>query len=56
MTEASTARIVIVVPSTLREQVSQLAARDEVSLSAFSRRALKKYVQECTSGTKRAAS
>lgn len=56
MTDAPNARLVIVLPAALREQVSKLAEQDAVSLSAISRRAIKKYVQECTSGTKRPAS
>lgn len=49
MTEANSQRIVIALPPTLREQVARLADRDSVSLSAITRRALKQFVQECTS-------
>jgi metal-responsive CopG/Arc/MetJ family transcriptional regulator len=47
MMESNSERIVIFLPAKLRDQVSQLAEKDSTSVSAISRRALKKYVLEC---------
>jgi predicted HicB family RNase H-like nuclease len=53
MMETNSGRIVIALPPKLRDQVAKLAEQDSVSLSAISRRAIKKYVQECCLATKK---
>ena len=46
--EVNSARLIVTLPVKLREQVEQLAQKDEVSLAAITRRALRRFVErEC---------
>jgi predicted transcriptional regulator len=46
--EANSARVIVKLPSTLREKIEQLAQKDCVSMSAIARRALRCFVEkEC---------
>ena len=45
--ETNSERVVITLPVELREQVEQVAKKESISMSAVSRRALRRYLEQC---------
>ena len=45
--ETNSERVVITLPPKLREQVEQVAEKESISMSAVSRRALRRYLDQC---------
>lgn len=45
--ETNSERVVIMLPVELREQVEQVAKKESISMSAVSRRALRRYIEQC---------
>lgn len=45
--ETNSERVVITLPAELREQVEQVAKKESISMSAVSRRALRRYLEQC---------
>jgi metal-responsive CopG/Arc/MetJ family transcriptional regulator len=45
--ETNSQRVVITLPAKLREKVEKLAKKEAISMSAISRRALRRFFEQC---------
>jgi hypothetical protein len=50
--KAKSTRAIVLLPVALKEQVRKLANDEEVSIALITRRALKRYVEQCTAPAK----